>query len=159
MLQYSPQQGVTCIKKLQQKVPALKALTAGWQAYWAWGKADGKWKHRAKKTSSVGLASSVYFCIPHDTLGRCWDTARQIFNFAQKINFGREGHLCQNSQVIETGPAGYCQTNRCFRIWSTRLQSRNHKDDRREEEGLRTNNSLETTRYYRFYQPNVFYLV
>lgn len=36
----------------------MKVLTPGLQAYWTWGRAEERWKHRAKKTSSVGLASS-----------------------------------------------------------------------------------------------------
>lgn len=92
--------------------------------------------------------------IPHhallDTTG---DRDRQIFGLANWLNFGREGQLHHDSQVREEGSAGQCQSNRCFRIWSTDLQCRKHRNGRREEEGLTAKSTVLKRQILQLFSP------
>lgn len=103
VLRYSPQQIEICIRTLLENITALEALTAGLQAYLPWGRADGKWKYIAKKTSSLSLPSSLHWSLITGSQGMSWKLleTEQIFGLAHWLNFGREGKLHQDSQVGE----------------------------------------------------------
>lgn len=89
----------------------------------------------------------------HVLLDTTGDRDRQIFGLANWLNFGREGQLHHDSQVREEGSAGQCQSNRCFRIWSTDLQCRKHRNGRREEEGLRAKSTVLKRQILQLFSP------
>lgn len=131
MLQYSPQQIKICIRKRQAKHNSPESTNCRTVGLFDMGKGWWKMEIYCQKNMQSKLALFLILIPHHVLLDTAGDRARKNFGLAHWLNFGREGQLHQGSQVREKWSAGHCQSNTCFKIWSTDLQCRKHRDRER----------------------------